>query len=272
MLGADLPPIDSPYWARRAAAWERIGPPWRPTPAVVEATARLAAPEGRVNTLLLGVTPELADRASGWGPLVAVDRSPAMIAALWRARGPEAMALRADWRALPLEDGWADRVLGDGVFAPLSPGELAGVALELARVCRPGGRVITRIYGRSRASLSLDEVLTRQLSGDWPSAEALRLALTAALHAWHPDGVPVARLWPTLCEGLADPVAQARALGWSPEALRPFLDGLDVADRLHFPDLDTLDGLLGPAFALEAMEPTDPEVPGCCALVAYRRR
>ena len=79
--------------------------------------------------------------ADGW--VVGVDMTPAM---LEKARTSATMmrVSNVDFRegyaeALPVEDGWADVVISNGVLN-LFPDKLAGLQ-EMARVLRPGGRL-----------------------------------------------------------------------------------------------------------------------------------
>ncbi len=272
--GAATPAADpaGAYWARRAAAWGRVRPPWRPSPEVIAATAALAELPPGGTTLLLGVTPELAELAAARGRLVAVDRSEAMIAALWRDRGPLARARCADWRRLPLEDGSVDLVLGDGVLSLLCAEDRAALAAELHRVLRPGTAFVTRIFARPRSAEPAARLFERLRRGELASAESLRMRLLAALHSdAHDEGVPVSALWQALRAEVPDPVGLARMLGWPPESFLPFEDGRDVPDRLYLPPADTLAELLGERFALEARQETDPDTPGCCHLLRFRR-
>jgi arsenite methyltransferase len=77
------------------------------------------------------------------GRVIGVDMTAAMVA---KARGAAAEAGRdnVDFRegtaeALPVEDGWADVVISNGVLN-LMPDKSAGLA-EMARVLKPGGRL-----------------------------------------------------------------------------------------------------------------------------------
>jgi ubiquinone/menaquinone biosynthesis C-methylase UbiE len=74
--------------------------------------------------------------------VVGVDMTPAMLA---KARGAAAAGLdNVEFRqgygeALPVEDGWADVVISNGVLN-LMPDKAAALA-EMARVLKPGGRL-----------------------------------------------------------------------------------------------------------------------------------
>lgn len=272
MNGDEQSRHDSLYWDRRAAAWERVRPPWRPTAPVVDAVRALAALERGGDHLLLGVTPELAALAAEAGPFLAVDRSPAMIRSLWREWCPGARVERGEWSSLPLASGAVDRVIGDGILVVLSPELRAQVAAELHRVLRPGGLFVTRVFSRSPAHPDMADVIAAFNEGLWPSSEALRMAMAAALNEAHPDGAPVRLLWPTLTAAVPDLDAVVEALGWDPAGFRTFQDGLGTPDRLCFPPSESLESILHPWFTVEERLPTNPEVAGLCQVLCFRRR
>jgi SAM-dependent methyltransferase len=103
----------------------------------------------RDRALVLGVTPELC--ALPCASLVAIDRVPAMVHGLFRAR-PGAAAAIGDWTALPLAAGSIDVALGDGVLSNLPyPDGYRALAAELARVLAPGGRAALRLFASPAA-------------------------------------------------------------------------------------------------------------------------
>ena len=77
------------------------------------------------------------------GRVIGVDMTPAMVAkasASAIAMGAPNVEFRGGYaEALPVEDGWADVVISNGVMN-LFPDKLAGLG-EMARVLRPGGRL-----------------------------------------------------------------------------------------------------------------------------------
>ena len=77
------------------------------------------------------------------GSVVGVDMTPAMVAKA-REGAEEAEAHNVEFRqglaeSLPVDDGWADVVISNGVLN-LFPDKLAGLQ-EMARVLKPGGRL-----------------------------------------------------------------------------------------------------------------------------------
>lgn len=77
------------------------------------------------------------------GRVIGVDMTPAMLAKARQSAaraGLDTVEFREGYgEALPVEDGWADVVVSNGVLN-LMPDKAAGLA-EMARVLRPGGRL-----------------------------------------------------------------------------------------------------------------------------------
>jgi arsenite methyltransferase len=78
------------------------------------------------------------------GHVIGVDMTPAMLAKARRAAVEAKLDVNVEFRestaeALPVEDGWADVVISNGVLN-LMPDKNTGLA-EMARVLKPGGRL-----------------------------------------------------------------------------------------------------------------------------------
>lgn len=262
--------IEDEYWARRAQGWGRVGEPWRPGPSALQATRRLAGPMAGLTALQLGVTPEVSalPRQAG-ARLVAVDRSARMIRALWRP-DPSSVALCADWRSLPLADGSVDLVLGDGVVAVLPPADLGAVTRQLHRVSRPRAAFVTRVFTRPDEPEPVSEVLAALRAGDCASVEAFRMRLVGALHG-DQDHVVVHEVWRAFHQGVSDPAGLALALGWPADAFEIFEAGRGASATLRLPTPRQLESLLLPHFVLEEQQLSDPEPPGRCRALRYRR-
>lgn len=144
-------PDDGPAYARAVA---ELGPP--PGAAVLDA----ACGTGRA-------LPALRAAVGPAGRVVAVDLTPEMLAEARRlGRDRVAALVEADVLALPLATGALDAVLAAGLLSHL-PDPVAGLA-ELARVCRPGGR-LALFHPVGRAALARRQ--GRQLDPDDVRAE-----------------------------------------------------------------------------------------------------
>jgi SAM-dependent methyltransferase len=99
--------------------------------------------DSRVLDVGCGLATELGHLASLGSFAVGVDLS---ITALSRARGihPAVRFAFADALRLPFEERAFDAALDRGCFHYLSPGDRSFYSAELARVLRPGGRLLLR--------------------------------------------------------------------------------------------------------------------------------
>ncbi len=146
--------------------------------------------EGTVVDLACGSAPVL--RRLAGRPAVGVDRSVAELSRARRSSSP-AVLVRADAGALPLASGRADAATASMALMVLDP--LARVLAEVARVLRPGGRLVATVpirtppgAGHPGSVSLLGEVLVRlgQASVPYPEpidrASAPRRLAAAGLH------------------------------------------------------------------------------------------
>lgn len=256
---------------RRAAShWHHVGPPLRPHPTELELfrAALPRTPSPRV--LLLGVTPEI--HALPWPSgtdLFAVDRSVDMIEQVWP--GSPDRALLAAWTALLFPDESFDAALCDNGLAMLPyPAPQAGVAAELGRVLRPGGRCVMRIFVPPDERESPDDVLADL--DRIPDLNVLKFRLWMALHESASDGVRRHDVWQRIHDATGgDLAALASRTGW-PE---PYVLALDVhrnsEARYHFSGVDEVRELFGDGFSLESVQYPNHAFGDACPVVELRR-
>ena len=229
----DGPAPDADHWPQNARSWSNLGAPLRPSPddtRIVEAAIsqwqrRHEAP--MPGALLLGATPELA--ACDWPAgtrLAAMDRNPAVITMLWPvpATPAGAVAICADWRAMPLALATVDMVVGDGCHVCARfPDEALAINREIHRILRPDGVFVIRVFLRPDRHESLDDIRHDLASGDVGSIHALKWRIAAALHESTADGVRLADIWSAwqTMKPLAEREAARRAWGqgWRPGEL-----------------------------------------------------
>lgn len=160
-------------------AWSRLTPPLRPHPNVVRAVRREIGDDPGP-TLLLGVTPELADIAPR---LVAIDRNPSMVQHIWPGDTPAQRAVVGDWRAGPFAPACFATCVGDGSLCGLMwPDETARVLGGLAAALRHRGRLVCRVYvppERAQSAAALREAALAGAGGNF-HAFKLRLAMAIA--------------------------------------------------------------------------------------------
>ena len=166
------------FFATRAATWDtKFGddlPAY--TVAVTEAAIREGGVAVDVGCGTGRALPALRVVVGHRGVVVGIDLTPQMLAAARpRARDNRAGLLLADARHLPLADASVDAVFAAGLITNL-PDPVAGLA-ELARITRPGGRLVL-FHPSGRAALAARH--GRTLRPDEPLAEpVLRATCTA---------------------------------------------------------------------------------------------
>jgi SAM-dependent methyltransferase len=207
------------HWPLHARQWALIGPPLRPAAedvAIAErAVAEWAAASRRApRALLLGVTPELATMRWPAGTrLLAVDRSAAMIDAIFPAGAGEAIA--AEWLALPRDAASIDVALGDGCLSCLAhPAGYQALAAELGRVLVADGVAVLRLFAAPERREPLAEVAAALRAGRIASFHALKWRIAMAIQ---PDdrNVRVADILAAFDELAPD----RAALPWPPEVI-----------------------------------------------------
>lgn len=166
------------HWAALGRRIRTMGPPQVPGPEVVARIAEIC--NGcKGLTVLLGVTPAYAGLGDD---LLAFDGSEGMIAAIWPGDSDRRKAALADWTALPVADGVADQVLGDGSLnAVPDRAVLRAVLSEVRRVLKPEGRAAIRVFARPDRPETAAEVLAASRAGRVESLNVLRWRLASAL-------------------------------------------------------------------------------------------
>jgi hypothetical protein len=159
-------------------AWSRLAPPWRPHPDVVAAVRReIGDRPGR--TLLLGVTPELANISPD---LIALDRNYAMVVHVWPGNTAARRAIVGDWRNGNFAANSFSACVGDGSLCGLEwPGELSRVLIGLCHAVRSGGKFLCRVYVPPEASESISAVRDATLAGAIGGFHAFKMRLAMAL-------------------------------------------------------------------------------------------
>jgi SAM-dependent methyltransferase len=220
------------HWAELGHRAGRMGPPQVPGPGVVAEIARQCGGCAGL-TVLLGVTPAYA----GLGDrLLAFDGSAGMIAAVWPGDDARRQAQVGDWTALPLGDGVARQVVGDGALNSVPDRDvLRAVLREVRRVLHPEGIAAIRVFTRPRRAETLAEVLEAATAGRIETLNVLRWRLASAL-ARGPDHVVRVADILHAAGALGDLAEFARQRGMNPEEAEHFLAYRDSPAAYVFPD------------------------------------
>lgn len=185
-----VPPADHAatraFFGPRAATWETRFP--HDGPRYRRAVADLAPPAGgAVADIACGTgraLPELRDAVGPNGTVIGLDVTPEMLhEATARGRHHVAALVLGDALHLPIATGALDAVFAAGLVSHL-PDPVAGLR-ELARVCRPGGR-LALFHPIGRAALARRQ--GRELTADdLRAGPNIRAALTEA--RWRLDEI-----------------------------------------------------------------------------------
>jgi len=239
-MTADAEPLHAVSFSRNAPLWSRMASPLRPCDEDIELlVAMAAAPDHEASRLLLGVTPEIADRFTpADGMLNAVDVSAEMIRSVWVGDTTHRRAIIGNWLALPFATGSIDTVLADGILVLLPfPQGARRLAAELARVLRPGGHLAIRCFCRPPSAEALGDVLDAARSATIGSFHAFKWRLAMALQGDDPSvGVAVSDVWRCFEEAFPDREHLSRLTGWSGESISTIDVYRDNPARYAYPD------------------------------------
>lgn len=264
-------PVD--HWPLHARNWARVGPPLRPCNddiATVEAEVAKHATGHAISALILGVTPELvAMRLPAGSSVVAVDREPAMIDALFVAT-PGTVAVVGDWLALPQGTASMDVIAGDGGTCVFSfPGEYRALATELARVVRPGGLVVLRVFTCPEPAETLAEV--RAALATIGTFDALKWRIAMAIQS-PSRAVPVRAIRDAFDELVPDRAALATRTGWRVDAIDHIDVYRDSPASYSFPSVAEVSAVFAAEFAEVACHVPAYELGDRCPTFVWRRR
>jgi SAM-dependent methyltransferase len=148
-----------------------------------------------------------------------LDRSEAMIRAVWPGDRPDRKALLGDWLHMPFAPASFDLALTDnGPTMLTSPGQLAALGHELRRVLRPEGRAVMRLFVRPDPPESPEAVAQAAEAGRIRNFHELKLRLLFASQGSRAGlGVGLAETWNRFNRLFPDRDALAESLGCAPE-------------------------------------------------------
>ncbi|MFA6156855.1 class I SAM-dependent methyltransferase [Mesorhizobium sp.] len=200
------------HWDAIRRHWQLLGSPLCPPAEAVAAYERELGLRS-LDVVLLGVTPELA----GLGrTLLAVDESAAMISGIWPGDTASRKAVAGNWFELPLANGSADAVIGDGCLSALdSSAARLTLLAEIARVLKPGARAALRAYASPDVADDLQGVRTLALSGGVATFHELKWRIAMSRAAGDPDhAIPVRAILDAFDALFPDREELVSATGW----------------------------------------------------------
>ena len=239
-------------WSRHASQWSRIGSPLRPVAEDIDGYERVvrcwAQDYGTPRIALLGVTPEIVGMPLPEDShLVAIDINRKMLELYPpAAHRPGAVAIRADWRRLPLRSGSRDIVLGDGCFAMMRfPDGFRSLARGLCHVLTATGVCAFRFYLRPEPAESIDDLVADLRAGLVGNFHAFKLRAAMALQESPEQGIAVGRVFEWWSQAGIEPEELTAQYGWHPETIATIEAYRDRQDVYIFPTLTELRWALG---------------------------
>ncbi len=184
-------------------------------------------------TVLLGVTPAYADLGDR---VEAFDGAPGMIAAIWPGDTARRRARVANWCSLPVPDGAAQQVIGDGSLNSVPDrATLRAVLAEVRRILAPGGRAAIRVFLRPDPVETVDQVLNAARHGRIADLNVLRWRIASALAVSPEHEVAVADILSAVAP-LGDLAEFALSQAMDPALAEHFLAYRASPARYVFPD------------------------------------
>jgi SAM-dependent methyltransferase len=202
---------DSAHWSSFQRVFFRMRPPLRPDADVVDAFRELTR-DCADPMLLLGVTPELADLSPN---LTALDRTQAMIDAVWPGDTPRRRARTGNWLKLGLPAASFASVIGDGSLTVPYPGPATKLLREAAHVLMPGGRFVCRVFASPEPGEPLRAARDAMARGEIGSIHALKWRIAMALaHERGEANVPAREIREEFMRWFPDRDALVAETGW----------------------------------------------------------
>lgn len=224
-----------------------------------------------LHVLMLGVTPALFRLPWPEGTIVrAVDRSLPMIEHVWP--GPVGTADVGDWTRLPFEDARFDRIVSDGGLAFFGPPSIEDARDELARVLRPGGLFVARLYVWDR-SQRIDRIVDEVERGAIATANEMRIRSWSALQVSLGEGLVLGEAFDAIVARVGSPERLIELTDLEPEQFVPFLASAGSALRYTMWPSDALiEAWTGSGhFELQSLTVPAHRLGALCPVLAFRR-
>jgi SAM-dependent methyltransferase len=233
------------YWQRAAASYANQTSPLLPIAEDADSyLSFLQLTDGApVSVLILGVTPALYHLPWPAGSeVLAIDQSADMIGGVWP--GDPAGAFEGDWRCLPFDDGRFDYVVCDGGFVMMSPSKVTqDLVPEVARVLRPTGRFVTRVF-LAASDDPLVDVFADVAAALIPSVNVLKLRLWSCLQRSAEEGVAVRDVYDAIIDRWNDLDEVQRVTALPREQFMPLAATATATNQYYLPMREQLQDIV----------------------------
>jgi len=275
--GAALEPM---HWALMGEYYSLYASPLKPCGQDVAAFQRAVShwrtTYGRQHLRILqcGVTPAIASMA--WpddAELVAVDKTEAVIRALWPHPPGRRWVLCADWLQLPQADASCDVAAGDGSFNCVKyPQEYLALASSLHRILKTGGLLLMRCFTRPDRQETPEQVFMDLRAGRCASFHEFKWRLAMALQPDTAAGVRVGDVFNAWAQAGMSTVQLCRQTGWNPKVLDTIRIYEGKETLLSFPTLAELQAVLLAAFDPISIETPQYPLGERCPTISFVKR
>lgn len=270
----------SAHWDSMACHWRRLGPPLRPSPAEVQHFQRAITLQSEhsgqtpLRVVMLGVTPEIAQLNWPAGAnVLAVDRSPEMVRAVWPGDRPERRALCSDWITALTSAAPLDTVIGDcSLTSQQYPHEWNRLIKATASALTDSGQLILRCRTSPERSETPEQVFEDLLHGRIASFHSFKLRLAIALQPAPGAGVVLHDVWRCWSRAAITPEDLHAATGWPLEIISTIELYRNKPACLTFPSLRQIRELIGTRFSLESVTYHTDELRAQHPLFEFSRR
>ncbi|MBA3024380.1 MAG: class I SAM-dependent methyltransferase [Gammaproteobacteria bacterium] len=257
----------SDHWQNFSHHWNRLGSPMRPCAEDI-GNFRAALGDTPGNCLLLGVTPELAGVSA---QLTALDNSADMIRALWPQ---DKRAILGEWLDMPFEDASFDNVVGDGCPVLLEfPQQQTRFFAEIARVLKPGGKLVLRAFVCAAQAESPEQVCHEAMQGNIKGFHAFKWRLSMAIASQTPGYTfRIAESLRTFDRHFPDRQQLVDATGWDMQDVATLDLYRDSAALYSYPPLSELRKILPKTLVETGLMYGHYELAERCPLLVLERR
>lgn len=228
----------------------------------------------RVNALLFGVTPEIANLS--WPTntfLLAVEKSQVMIDIVWPGNIPgQRQVVCGNWFDVKIKKHSLDLIFGDGFLTGLPyPRQYVEMAGIISRWLQPGGLLVARLFVRPEKKETMDAIMTDLAASRIARFDILKWRLAMAIQETAEQGVRVDdiyRAWSEIDDLLP---ALSEQAGWPRATVNTIKLYDGRSDRYVFPTVKELNAAFSPS-----LEPVSVTIPAydfgqCCPILVYRR-
>lgn len=268
------------HWARLGEFYALYGSPLKPCGQDVAAFHRAIAcwrsgyVREHLRVLLCGVTPAIAGMS--WPDdteMLAVDRSEAVIRALWPHPAGRRWPLCGDWLHLPQADASCDIAAGDGSFNCMKyPQGYLALASSLHRILRTGGLLLMRCFIRPDRPEEPAQVFTELRAGHITNFHLFKWRLVMAMQADIRRGVLVSDVFEAWVAAGMSAEQLSRQTGWNQNVIETIRFYQGKQTRLSFPSLAELQAVLSADFDPISIENLQYPLGERCPTVAFIRR